>query len=135
LRIALRQRNATGLTLAGDEVAYVAHAGGIVRIDLTKKRSDGVKGTHGIKLEGLEWIGHFENSLLAVQRRPDGTLAAMRIRLDRNGRSAVAVDTFGAAASKGAAVLGDTFFYISSLANGRTAVERVNLRSEPRIAP
>lgn len=135
LRIALKQRNVTGLTLAGDEVAYVAHAGGIARIDLAKKRSDGVKATHGIKLEGLEWIGHFENSILAVQRRPDGTLAALRIRLDRNGRSAVAVDTFGAAASRGAAVLGDTFFYISALPNGRTAVERVNLRSDPRIAP
>jgi hypothetical protein len=135
LRLALPQRNLTGLTLAGDDVAYVAHAGGLVRIGLATKRSTGVKSSLGIRLEGIEWIGHFENSILAVQRQADGTMAAVRFRFDRSGRTAMAVDTFGAAASRGAAVLGDTFFYVSALPDGGTAVERVNLRSRSRAAP
>ena len=135
LRMALPQRHLTGLTLAGDDVAYVAHAGGLVRIGLATKRSTGVKSSRGIRLEGIEWIGHFENSILAVQRQADGTMAAVRFRFDRSGRTAMAVDTFGAAASRGATVLGDTFFYVSALPDGGTAVARVNLRSSPRAAP
>ena len=135
LRLALPQRNLTGLTLAGNDVAYVAHAGGLVRIGLATKLSTGVKSSLGIRLEGIEWIGHFENSILAVQRQADGTMAAVRFRFDRSGRTAMAVDTFGAAASRGAAVLGDTFFYVSALPDGGTAVERVNLRSRSRAAP
>jgi hypothetical protein len=135
LRLALPQRNLTGLALAGADAAYVAHAGGLVRIGLAAKRSTGVKSSLGIRLEGIEWIGHFENSILAVQRQADGTMAAVRFRFDRSGRTVTALDTFGAAASRGAAVLGDTFFYISALPDGSTAVERVNLRSRPRAAP
>jgi len=132
LRMALRQRNVTALTLTGDDVAYVAHAGGIARIDLAKKRSDGVKGARGVKLEGIEWIGHFEHSILAVQRQPDGTMAAVRFRLDDNGRTAVAAERFGAAASHGAAGLGDTFFYLSVVPGRGTAVQRIDLRSGSR---
>ena len=39
----MQQRDLTGLTLASDTVAYVAHGGGILRIDLATKRSESVK--------------------------------------------------------------------------------------------
>lgn len=129
VRTAVAQHDLTGLTLASDTVAYVAHAGGILRIDLATQRSETVNSTPGIALDGIEWIGYFDNSLLATQRRPDGAMAAVRFRLDRRGRTATSVDTLGAAASKGAAVLGDVLFYISALPEG-TAVARVNLRSD-----
>jgi hypothetical protein len=135
LRASVRQRNVTALTLISDDLAYVAHAGGIVRVDLAAKRSNGVKAGRGIKLDGIEWIGHFENSILAVQRLPDGTKAAVRLRFDRSGRTVAAVDTFGAAASRAAAVRGDSFFYLAALPGGGTAVERVNLRSPVSATP
>ena len=127
LRAAVPQRDLTGLTLANDTVAYVAHGGGILRIDLATKKSESVNGSPGLALDGIEWIGYFENSLLALQRRPDGVMAAMRFRLDRRGRTVTAVDTFGVAAAGGAAVLGDTFFFFAALPEG-TVVARVNLR-------
>ena len=131
LRASMAQRDLTGLTLASNTVAYVAHGGGILRIDLATKRSESVKSSPGIALDGIEWIGYFENSLLAVQRRPDGALAAVRFRFDLRGRTLTAVDTLGAAAAKGAAILGDTFFFVSAVPEG-TAVARVNLRAGSR---
>lgn len=123
----------TGLTLGSATVAYVAHAGGILRIDLATKRIERVGAATGVALDGIEWIGYFENSLLAVQRRPDGAMAAVRFRLDRRGRTATAVDALGAAAARGAAVLGDMFFFLSATPEG-TAVARVNLRSGPQAS-
>jgi hypothetical protein len=120
----------TGLALAGDTVAYVAPAGGILRIDLATQRSESIKSLPGIALDGIEWIGYFADSLLAVQRRPDGAMAAVRFLFDRRGRTLTAVETFGAAAAKGAVVLGDTFFFVSASPEG-TAVARVELVSRP----
>lgn len=136
LRATVTERDPTALTLAGDTVAYVAHAGGILRIDLGTKQSESIKSSPGISLDGIEWIGHFDNSLLALQRHSDGTMAAVRLRFDRRGRTLTAVDTFGPATGKGAAVLGDVFFYMSTAPDG-TAVARVNLRapSQARANP
>lgn len=131
LRASVPQRDLTGLTLASDTVAYVAHGSGILRIDLTTKRSESVKGPPGIALDGIEWIGYFENSLVAVERRPDGAMAAVRFRFDSRGRTVTSVDTLGEAAARGAAILGDTFFFVSTLPEG-TVVARVNLRAGSR---
>jgi hypothetical protein len=129
LRTGIKEPDLRGLTLASDTVAYVAHAGGILRVDLASRRSTRVSGAKGIALDGIEWIGYFDNSLLAVQRRPDGALAAMRFRFDSRGRTITAIDTYGAAAAAGAAILGDTFFFVSASPGG-TAVARVKLRTE-----
>ena len=133
LRASVQQRDLTGLTLAGDTVAYVAHGGGLLRIDLATKRSESVTGSPGLALNGIEWIGYFENSLLALQRRPDGAMAAVRFRLDRRGRTLTAVETLGTAAAGGAAVFGDTFFFVSASPEG-TVVARVNLRARPQAS-
>ena len=130
LRIAVPQQDLRGLTLASDTVAYLSHAGGLLRIDLATKRIEPVNAAPGIPLDGIEWIAYFENSLLAVQRRPDGTMAAVRFRFDRRGRTLTAVDTFGTAAAKSAAVLGTTLFSVAALPVG-TAVARVDLRAAP----
>jgi hypothetical protein len=133
LRTTVQQRDLTGLTLAGDTVAYVAHGGGILRIDLATKKSESVTGSPDLAPDGIEWIGYFENSLLALQRRPDGALAAVRFRLDRRGRTLTAVDTIGAAAAGGATVFGDTFFFVSESPEGMV-VARVNLRARSQAS-
>jgi hypothetical protein len=127
LRSTLPIHNLTGLTLANDTVAYVSHAGGLLRVDLAAKRSESVKSLPGIALDGIEWIGYFENSLLAVQRASDGAMTAVRLRFDRAGRTVTAVDAFGAAAGKSATLLGDTFFFVAPSPDG-TSVARVKLR-------
>jgi hypothetical protein len=133
LRTSVQQRDLTGLTLAGDTVAYVAHGGGILRIDLATKRSESVTASPGVALDGIEWIGYFEGSLLALQRRADGALAAVRFRLDKRGYRLTAVDTLGAAASGAAAVFGNTFFFVAASSEG-TAVARVNLRARSQAS-
>ena len=127
VRMEIPQRDLTSLTLASDTVGYVTHGDGILRIDLASKRIENVKTAAGISLDGIEWIGWFDNSLLAVQRRDDGSMAAVRLRFDRSGRAIAAVDTFGAAAAKGAAILGNTFYFVAALPGG-TAVARVSLK-------
>ena len=127
MRIAVPQPDLLGLTLASDTVAYVTHATGILRVDLAAKRIEPVSASPGIPLDGIEWIGYFDNSLLAVQRRPDGTLNALRLRFDRRGRTLTAFDTFGTALAKGGAILGNTFYFVAALPAG-TAIARVNLR-------
>ena len=69
MRVPVLQPDPTSLTLAGDTTAYVSHAGGILHVDLTTKRSGPIVASPGIALDGIEWIGYFENSLLAVQHR------------------------------------------------------------------
>ncbi|HEX8028517.1 MAG TPA: hypothetical protein VF491_08650, partial [Vicinamibacterales bacterium] len=54
LRTTVSQHNLTSLTLASETVAYVAHAGGILRVDLATKRSESVVGPSGIALDGIE---------------------------------------------------------------------------------
>jgi hypothetical protein len=126
VRASMTERDLTGLAMASDSVAYVAHAGGILRIDLAAKRSEDVKASAGIALDGIEWIDYVNNSLVAVQRRPDGAMAAVRLRVDRRGRTVTAVDSFGAAAAKGAALLGDTLYFVSASPEG-PSVARVQI--------
>jgi hypothetical protein len=133
LRTSVQQRGLTSLTLAGDTVAYVAHGGGILRIDLMTKKSQTVTGPPGLALNGIEWIGYHEGSLLALQRGPDGAMAAVRFRLAPRGRTLTAVDTLGAAAAGAAAVFADTFFFVSASPEG-SVVARVNLRARSQTS-
>ena len=121
LRIALRVTEPAGLAMAGDDVAYVSHAGGIVRLDLAKRSSVALTAARGVDLRGLQWIEHLAGTLLGIQRRADGTLAAVRIRLDNRGRRATSLAVVGPAASRAAAVMTGRFYYLEDRAGLKVA--------------
>jgi hypothetical protein len=127
IRMALSVRAPASLVFAGNDVAYVAHAAGVVRVDLARRRSAPLASASNVDLGGLQWIGRHQDTLLAIQARPDRTLEAIRLRLDRRGRRVTAIEMLGPAGSRAAAVMGGVFYYIASLPDGGTAVRRVKL--------
>ena len=94
LRTSVQQRDLTSLTLAGDTVVYVAHgkeAESFASIS-RRRRARVSQDCPASRWTGSSGSAISKNSLLALQRRPDGAMAAVRFRLDRRGRTLTAVD-------------------------------------------
>jgi hypothetical protein len=127
LRMKVPVNAPASLAMAGDDVAFVSHAGGIARLDLARRRSAGLSAAKGIDLRGLQWMEHYEGSLLGIQRRSDGTLAAVRIRLDSGGARATALEVVGPSASPAATVMNGVFYFLESR-EGTRVVRAVSLR-------
>lgn len=118
----------TSLAVAGDSMAYIAHASGLARLNLTTGRMDQVRAARKVRLEGLQWIREHNGSLVGIQEREDRGLVAVRVRLDPRGRSATSLDVVGSASSRAGAVSGDVFYYLAPTTGGGHAVRRVGLR-------
>jgi hypothetical protein len=72
----------TSLTAANDgRTAFVAHQGGIVRLDLQRKSAVSVKAPEGIELGGFERIRWHRNALVGVQLQPDQSRHVVRLAL------------------------------------------------------
>lgn len=119
LRMAVPADEPAGLAVARDDLAFVSHAGGIVRLDLVARRSAALTAAKGVDVRGLEWLEHDAGSLLGIQRRADGMLAAVRIRLDSSGRRATSLDNLGPAASRAATVMNGVFYFLEDRPDGR----------------
>jgi hypothetical protein len=116
LRMAVKVTEPAGLAVASDDVGYVSHAGGIARLDLAKRSSVAVSAARGVDLRGLQWMEHYAGALVGIQRRPDASLAAVRIRLDARGRRATALEVVGPAVSRAAAVMNGRFYFLENRA-------------------
>jgi hypothetical protein len=68
-----------------DRVVYLAHGGGIVRLDLQTRNATPVTAPGGLVLTGFERIRWHRNSLVGVQAMPDGSRALVRLQLNRAG--------------------------------------------------
>src|SRR5262249_33272075 len=76
---------------AGDEgVAFVAHRGGIARVDLRSRSASRVTLPQGVSLGRLERLRRHGSALIAVQLEDDGTRHV--IRLDMSGRRSAVVN-------------------------------------------
>ena len=127
-RATLKIDDASSLAVSPDGVAFVSHPGGVLRVNLADGGSAPLTAARGVDLEGLVWIARQGQGLLAIQRRADGTHAAVRIRLNANGRRATRLDVLGEAASPAATVMGSVFYFLAPTGSGGTAVERVKLK-------
>lgn len=119
LKMAVAVDEPAGLAVASDDVAFVSHRAGIMRLDLAQRRGTAVTAAKGMDLTGLQWIEYAGTSLLGIQRRTGGTLAAVRIRLDAAGRRATAVEELGPAASPAATVMNGAFYFVEDRPGGR----------------
>jgi hypothetical protein len=72
---------------AGDTVAYVTHAGGIVRVDLGARRTAQVSSAAELPLTAVERLRAHRDGFIALQRLPDGHRRLLRVELSRNGRA------------------------------------------------
>ena len=127
-RAALKTVDTTSVAIADPDLAYVAHAAGLLRVALANGRATAVRAPAGIAIDRIRWIGCHGRSLLGVQEQPDGTHVAVRWRLDTRGRRITAREVLGPAASPAAAIMRNEFFYVAVQPDGTTAVQRVALR-------
>ena len=132
---------ATSLALDGaGDVAYVAHAGGIVRVDLASGAATALTAPANVVLTGIERLRVHRGGLAAIQARPDGTRQVLRYELAASGRAVRAVTTFDVTIPAEAgpvftAVVGDDLAFVGTGTGGTTgaaaaefAVRRVRLR-------
>jgi hypothetical protein len=105
---------------ASDGLAYVAHAGGLLRVELPAGSVSPVAEPPGLALSGLDSIRWHAGAIVAVQRTPDGTggRRIVRLRLDRRGTRVLDLDVVAGVdpalgAPAGTAIAGDTFYYLA----------------------
>lgn len=128
LRMTVRGvQHLTSLAPAGDGVIYVAHAEGLLRLNVTARSSTSVGAAKEVNLRGLERIRWGNGSLVGIQRRLDGRMVAVRIPLNRGGTIATSLDILDDAASSAASVVGHTFYYLGVAPRGGTVLRRLHV--------
>ena len=70
-----------------DRFVYVAHAGGITRVELQSRTAREVTTSTGVSLAGFERIRWHRSSLVGVQAQPDGSRGLVVLKLDRGGNA------------------------------------------------
>jgi hypothetical protein len=114
-----------------DAVVYVAHDGGLTRVDLGSRVLTEVKAAAPADLSGLARIRWHRGSLIAIQRAGEG-YRAIRIALDRAGRRATGIDVLDGSLSTtdptAATVSGGVLYYLASGEGSEMIVRRVSLR-------
>jgi hypothetical protein len=79
---------------ANDTAAYIAHAGGIVRVELDRRRTAEVSSTAELPLTAVECLRAHLDGFVALQRLPDGSRRLLRLQLNRTGRAVRAATVF-----------------------------------------
>src|SRR5262245_4683884 len=125
--VQLKVDGATSVTATSDEdIVFVAHDGGIVRVDRRTKTVSNVAASSGIQFGRIERLRWHRNKLIAVQVADDGTRRVVRFDLNRAGRSITAVTELdakipAAAGPTFATVAGDELSYLVVENDGSSA--------------
>ncbi len=121
----------SSLAPAPGAVAYVAHDRGLVRVDFTSRATVAVTSEDGVDLAGLKRIRWHEDGLVGVQQTASG-YRAVRIRLNRTGQAATAIDVLDPSVATtdptGASVVGDVMYYLASGEGSEIIVKKISLR-------
>lgn len=105
------------IAVVNDSVMYVAHKGGLARVDLNGRRRLPVPVPAAADLAALQSITWHDGALFAIGGEGSGQ-SAMRIRLDPRGTTAIAVDPLGPALSPASGVYNGVFYYVTRDADG-----------------
>ncbi len=103
----LHLTNATSLAPAGDRFVYVAHSSGVERVDLSNGAVEPLAHSSDVQMTGFERIRWARDSLVGVQRLPDGSQRAVRIRIVAGRAAGVDVIDGGVADNPLATASGD----------------------------
>lgn len=99
-----------------DRIAYIAHAGGIARLDLQQRAARELTAADGVPLTGFERIRWHRNSLVGVQRLPNGRRGLTLVQLDRGGTRATSSRVIDPSLDDGGSspmltIVGDDVYY------------------------
>lgn len=133
---AVADEGLTSLAPAPGAVVYVAHERGVSRLDLASRATAAVKAGDGIELAGITRIRWHDGALVGIQQTGGGAWRAVRIRLNRAGQAAIAIDVLDPSLSTAdptaASVGGDTLYYLASGEGAEMIVKKVSLRKAER---
>lgn len=137
----LQVQQATSLAMGPAEgVAYVAHRGGITRVDVAGRKAAPLTAASGITLDGFERIRWHAGALVGIRATGGRPRQLVRLELSANGRRVRKATVYDADIPDGAppsiTVVGDDLCFIGSdaAASGSTGVvdrvvHRVNLKA------
>ena len=130
--VTLPDNRPSSMAPASDALLYVAHDGGITRVDLLAWKTAPVKASAGVDLAGIRRLRWHRGALIAIQQAGASGYRAIRIALDRAGRNATKVDVLDAALATtdptAATVAGGVLYYLASGPGAEMIVRRVVLR-------
>ncbi len=124
---------------ASESIAYIADDRGILRADLTARRTRRVSAAENVSLHGIRKLRWRRGNLLAVQDSADGTYRIVRLKLNPSGQKVTGVDLLDTSVRMtdptAACISGNTLYYLAEphgeTGNGApedTIVRRVGLR-------
>lgn len=73
------------LTSASDDIVYVAHAGGVSRVDLARRVTEAVTVPADVSVEGIGGLWWHDGALVIMQTQASGARQLQRWELDRAG--------------------------------------------------
>jgi hypothetical protein len=136
----LKVEQATSLALGpADGVAYVAHRGGIARVEVASRKAAPLTAASGITLDGFERIRWHGGALVGIRANANGSRQLVRLDLSANGRRVRKAAVYDADIPGGPppsiTVVGDDLCFIGSTAaasgssgDAERVVHRVNLK-------
>jgi hypothetical protein len=122
----------SSMASASDALLYIAHDGGVTRLDLSSGGTGPVRAGAGVNLDGIARLRWHRGALIAIQQTGTGAYRAIRIALDRAGRTATAIEVLDASLPTtdptAATVTGGVLYYLASGPGAEMIVRRVALR-------
>jgi hypothetical protein len=116
---------------AENGIIYVATASGISRVDLGARTTSSVKAAKSVELSALTRIRWHDGALAGLQKASDDTSRAVRITLDRAGRTATSLKVLDPQVSisnpTAATVVGRTLYYLANGEGSEMIVRKVTL--------
>jgi len=132
LAATLPDQHVTSVAPATNDAVYVAHDGGILIVDLASHAVTPLKTASRVDVSGIARLRWHKGSLVAVQRTGNGSYRAVRILLDRAGRTATGVEELDASLPTidptAATVSGGVLYYLAAGDGGEMIVRRVTLQ-------
>ncbi len=130
--VTLPDNGPSSMAPASEGLLYVANDGGVTRVDLSSHTTVPLKAGSGVDLTGIKRLRWNRGSLIAIQRSGGEGYRAIRIALDRAGRTATKIEILDAALPTSdptaATVAGGVLYYLVSGPGAEMVVRRVVLR-------
>lgn len=128
----LPEPRATSVAPTADALVYVAHDGGIAVVDLASRPVTPLKAASGVDLTHIARLRWHKGSLVGVQQTGNGSYRAVRILLDRAGRTATGVQLLDASLAMtdptAATISGGVLYYLAAGNGGEMIVRKVTLQ-------
>jgi hypothetical protein len=130
--VTLPDNRPSSMAPASDGLLYVAHDGGVTRVDLSSRNTVPLKAGTGVDLAGIRRLRWHRGALIAIQQAGASGYRAIRIALDRAGRTATKIEVLDAALPTtdptAATVAGGVLYYLATGQGAEMIVRRVVLR-------